>query len=96
MEFSRVVFSSSFPSLNEALESLLGILSQGLSEKGTGLTSLQKGTQGITEDQADVIESYLNSIRGYAADQLRVTQNIYNLLSGVHKNASGWLNVKLV
>jgi hypothetical protein len=87
---------ASFPSLNEALESLLGIISQGLSEKGTGLTSLQKGIQGITEDQADVIESYLNSIRGYAADQLRVTQNIYNLLSGVHRNASGWLNVKLV
>ena len=87
---------ASFPALSEALEAFLGVISPGLSEKGTGLTSLQKGIQGITEDQADVIESYLNSIRGYAADQLRVTQDIYNLLSGVHRNASGWLNVKLV
>ena len=87
---------ASFPALSEALEAFLGVISQGLSEKGTGLTSLQKGIQGITEDQADVIESYLNSIRGYAADQLKVTQNIYTLLSGVHRNSSGWLNVKLV
>ena len=87
---------ASFPALSEALESFLGVISQGLSESGTGLTSLQKGIQGITEDQADVIESYLNSIRGYAADQLRVTQNIYDLLWGVQRNSSGWLNVKLV
>ena len=50
---------------------------------GAGLTALQKGIQGITEAQAEVIEAYLNSIRQIASDNLMYVRNIANLLEGV-------------
>jgi hypothetical protein len=35
--------------------------------EGEGLSGLQKGIQGITEDQADILAAYWNSVRGYTA-----------------------------
>lgn len=50
--------------------------------QGGGLSSLQKGIQGITEETAQVVEAYLNSIRGYVSEQVTYTKKIYNLLYG--------------
>lgn len=46
-----------------------------------GLGTLQKGIQGITEDQADVLASYLNGIRFFVAEQteyLKAMADSYN------------------
>jgi predicted nucleic acid-binding Zn-ribbon protein len=45
--------------------------------EGVGLTQLQKGIQGITEDTAQVIESYLNSVRFYVESISRDTASCY-------------------
>lgn len=45
------------------------------------LSTLQKGIQGITEDQADILASYLNSIRFFVAEQteyLKAMADSYN------------------
>lgn len=52
-----------FPQLNDALEGYLGAFSDYMSPEAGGLSALQKGIQGVTEQTAQVIESYLNSIR---------------------------------
>lgn len=59
------------PLLNEQLETYFRAMEQaGVDLDGTGeqLSGLQKGIQGITEAQADIIAAYLNSIRFYVAD----------------------------
>lgn len=59
------------PLLNEQLEAYFRAMEQaGVDLDGTGeqLSGLQKGIQGITEAQADIIAAYLNSIRFYVAD----------------------------
>lgn len=59
------------PKLNEQLETYFRAMEQaGVDLDGTGeqLSGLQKGIQGITEAQADIIAAYLNSIRFYVAD----------------------------
>ena len=43
---------------------MFGAMSEGT---GSGLSGLQKGIQGITEDQADILAAYWNSVRGYTA-----------------------------
>jgi hypothetical protein len=63
---------------------MFGSLSDGASG---GLSALQKGIQGITEDTAQIIESYLNSVRGYVSEQVTYTKKIYNLLFGATTNS---------
>lgn len=55
------------PALSEALENYLGSLK--FSEGESGLSGLQKGIQGITEDTAEIIAAYLDAIRQYVAMQ---------------------------
>lgn len=64
----------------EGYRALFGQLSLG--DEG-GLSGLTKGIQGVTEDTAQIIEAYLNSIRGYVSEQVTHTKNIYNLLRNV-------------
>lgn len=55
----------------------LGFDTENIGDLGT----LQKGIQGITEDQADVLASYLNSIRFFVAEQteyLKAMADSYN------------------
>ena len=61
--------TKSFPELNAALEAFATSMEQaGVSIKGTGeLSGLQRGIQGITEEQSDILASYLNSIRLYVS-----------------------------
>lgn len=57
-----------FPQLSDALEGYLGVFKDMASEtQGAGLSALTKGIQGITADQAEILSSYWNSVRGYTA-----------------------------
>ena len=68
----------------------------GLSTGASGLSALQKGIQGITEETAQVIEAYMNSIRGYVSEQVTHTRNIYRILNdAVHSDASA-IRVRMV
>jgi hypothetical protein len=85
------------PDLSSALEKIWGQLggSRGEAEGGS-LSALQKGIQGITEDTAQIIEAYLNSIRGYVSEQVTHTRNIYRILNdAVHSDAAA-IRVRMV
>ena len=57
-------FATIAPDLSDALEALAG---QGnLSDEG-GLSGLAAGIQGMTEEQANILEAYWNSVRTYTA-----------------------------
>lgn len=72
---------------------MFGAMSEGT---GGSLSALQKGIQGITEDTAQVIEAYLNSIRGYVSEQVTHTRNIYRILNdAVHSDAAA-IRVRMV
>lgn len=72
---------------------MFGSLSDGASG---GLSALQKGIQGVTEDTAQIIEAYLNSIRGYVSEQVTHTRNIYRILNdAVHSDAAA-IRVRMV
>ena len=55
------------PELSEALEAYLGSISSAISG-GNSLSGLEKGIQGMTEEQADILASYWNSVRQYVAN----------------------------
>lgn len=79
----------SFEPIAEQIASIFG-------GQGGGLSALQKGIQGITEDTAQIIEAYLNSIRGYVSEQVTHTKNIYRILNdAVHSDAAA-IRVRMV
>lgn len=51
------------PELSKALEELWTLLGGSTGEAMGGLSALEKGIQGITEDQADVLAAYWNAVR---------------------------------
>ena len=55
------------PELSDALEAYLGSISSAISG-GNSLSGLEKGIQGMTEEQADILASYWNSVRQYVAN----------------------------
>jgi CHASE3 domain sensor protein len=57
--------SAIFPDLSEALEELAGMFD--LQGEG-GLSGLAAGIQGMTEEQANILEAYWNSVRMYTAN----------------------------
>ena len=60
---------TSLPQLNAALENYFHAMQQaGVDISGGKLSGLQKGIQGITEETAQIIEAYLNSIRFFVAE----------------------------
>lgn len=72
---------------------MFGSLSDGANG---GLSALQKGIQGVSEETAQVIEAYLNSIRGYVSEQVTHTRNIYRILyDAVHSDAAA-IRVRMV
>lgn len=86
-----------FPELSAALEGYLGAFTEMVGETSGGkLSELQKGIQGITEDTAQIIEAYLNSIRGMVSEQVTHTKNIYRILNdAVHSDAAA-IRVRMV
>jgi chromosome segregation ATPase len=85
------------PELSKALELIWNQLGGSRGEAdGGSLSALQKGIQGITEDTAQIIEAYLNSIRGYVSEQVTHTKNIYRILNdAVHSDAAA-IRVRMV
>ena len=85
-----------FQSYNEEMKKyaeLLGI--KGGQDTGA-LSALAKGVQSITESQAEVIESYLNSIRmfvassnGEAKEQTKYMRSLFELLNGMTASFGG-------
>lgn len=73
-EFAKVLF----PQLSENLETLAGIW--GLGGEGS-LSGLAAGIQGMTEEQANILEAYWNSVRGYTASIDANVATIVGLLS---------------
>jgi hypothetical protein len=68
---------------NEELNKLATALAKvfGITQDGTdNLSDLQKGIQNITEDQAAAIESYMNSVRFYVAQQNDILLDLVNVL----------------
>ena len=55
------------PELSEALEAYLGSIAE-ITNSGNSLSGLEKGIQGMTEEQADILASYWNSVRQYVAN----------------------------
>ena len=55
------------PELSDALEAYLGSISSMIGG-GNSLSGLEKGIQGMTEEQADILASYWNSVRQYVAN----------------------------
>ena len=56
-------------------------------KEGSGLSSLQKGIQGITSDQAEILSAYWNSVRGYTASiDSKMDLVLANLGAGAEDN----------
>lgn len=73
--------------LSEKYTSLAKSLGITSTTEGAGLSGLQKGIQGITEDQADVLAAYWNSVRGYTASiDSKMDLVLANLGAGAEEN----------
>jgi hypothetical protein len=56
-------------------------------KEGGGLSALQKGIQGITSDQAEILSAYWNSVRGYTASiDSKMDLVLANLGAGAEDN----------
>jgi len=75
------------PELSAALEGYLGAFKDMAPAEGAGLSGLQKGIQGITEDQADILAAYWNSVRGYTASiDSKMDLILANMGAGAEEN----------
>lgn len=72
---------------------MFGAMSDGA---GGSLSALQKGIQGVTEDTAQVIEAYLNSIRGYVSEQVAYTKRLYEMFDRMSRGNTYGLNVRMI
>lgn len=83
--------TNSLPQLNQALENYFNAMQQAgvdLSGESSGdkMSGLQRGIQSITEQTAEIISSYLNSIRFFVAEQNNMLANIANSLGATNTN----------
>lgn len=79
--------TTSLPQLNQALENYFTAMQQAGVDLGGGasgeLSGLQRGIQGVTEETAQIIEAYLNSVRFYVADSnTKLTQLVNQVVGG--------------
>lgn len=83
--------TNSLPQLNQALENYFNAMQQAgvdLSGESGGdkMSGLQRGIMGITEQTAEIISSYLNSIRFFVSEQNALLSNIANSLGATNTN----------
>lgn len=83
--------TNSLPQLNQALENYFNAMQQAgvdLSGGSSGdkMSGLQRGIQSITEQTAEIISSYLNSIRFFVSEQNNMLANIANSLGATNTN----------
>lgn len=69
------------PLINEDLKNLMGQLGIefGSGVKDAALSSLQKGIQGITEEQAGALEAYMNMVSQQVFQQTTILQGIWDM-----------------
>lgn len=85
------------PELSKALELIWNQLGGSRGEAdGGSLSALQKGIQGITEDTAQIIEAYLNSIRGMVSEQVTYTKKLYDMFYRMSSGETHGLNVRMI
>lgn len=86
--------STSLPQLNDALEKYFTAMQQaGVDISGSGeLSGLQRGIQGVTEETAQIIEAYLNSVRFHVADSNSKLTMIANQIIGGDETANPMLS----
>lgn len=78
---------ATMPELSAALEAFLGTIHEGLDMGSGELSALQKGIQGITSDQAEILSAYWNSVRGYTASiDSKMDLVLANLSAGSEEN----------
>ena len=68
----------------EQMNNAMQMYRQFFEESGAGLSGLQEGIKGITESQADIIASYLNSIRMFVSEKTSYAREIRNILMGIN------------
>jgi hypothetical protein len=68
----------------EQMNNAMQMYRQFFEESGAGLSGLQEGIKGITESQADIIASYLNSIRMFVSEKAVNVREIRNILMGIN------------
>ena len=73
------------PELSKVLEELWTALGGSRGETSGGLSALQKGIQGLSEQTAQVIEAYLNSVRMYVATISADTTSQLNEVKAIHR-----------
>jgi len=81
LEAFKVKKDEAVKQIDAGLREIMETLGFNQGYANSGLTSLQKGIQGVTEKEAEVIESYLNGVR---ANQMTINTNIDRIYT--------WLN----
>lgn len=78
---------ATMPELSAALEAFLGTIHEGLDGGASGLSALQKGISGMSEQQAEILTAYWNSVRGYTASiDSKMNLVLENLGTGAEDN----------
>ena len=76
----------------EQMNNAMQMYRQFFEESGAGLSGLQEGIKGITESQADIIASYLNSIRMFVSEKTSYAREIRDVLKGINGQPNPMLN----
>lgn len=71
-----------FPELNDALKAYFEAI-KGVIGGGNNLSGLTKGIQGMTEEQADILAAYWNSVRQYTAS---IDEKMSSIIQGLNFN----------
>lgn len=77
--------------LDEFLNGLFGdngMWNEWIDDKGQSLSGLQEGIQGVTEETAQIIEAYLNSIRFYIAQDNQNLADLRNFFIGSEEDTN--------
>ena len=69
-----------------------GLLSKWIDDSESSLSGLQQGIQGVTEETAQIIEAYLNSIRFYIAQDNQNLADLRNFFIGTGDKANPMLS----
>lgn len=85
---ARELAASIFPDMSDAFQELAGMFD--ISGEG-GLSGLAAGIQGMTEEQANILEAYWNSVRMYTANIDINVERIANILGAGGDNANPML-----
>lgn len=80
MEALRAKFEEIAPQFNAALQAIFESLGIFGDQAEGELSGLQKGIQGVTEETAEILAAYLNSIRYYVVDNNNKLTQVANIL----------------